>query len=241
MPDDLLDLSRCFPELAKTPDPAVRRMLDGAARLTLPAGAWAFRAGSSCDHYLLALSGCIRVQLTGATGREVALYRVESGHSCILTTACLLSREHYPAEGWTETAVSALAVDRGAFEAAVGSSAEFRRFVFANFSARLADVIRRMDELLFMPIDSRLAECLLSAAQRGVLRSITHQDIAVELGTAREVVSRHLKRFESRGWIHLGRGALEILDAAALAREAAGDSVTDGAGGSGDTVAHRPR
>lgn len=207
-----------FPALARCNDAAVRHMLEGAQRIALPADSWVFRSGSPCSRYLLATSGSIRVQLTGASGREVTLYRVVSGDSCILTTACLLGDEDYPAEALTETAVTAVAIDRKAFQTAVERSPEFCRFVFESFSQRLADVIRRMDEVMFASIDARLAGCILAALGRGVLASTTHQDLAVELGTAREVVSRHLKRFESRGLLHLGRGQIEVLEPGELER-----------------------
>ncbi len=212
------DWRQSFPALAHSSDDSVRQMLASAQRITLPVDSWVFRAGAPCGRYLLATAGSIRVQLTGATGREVTLYRVISGNSCILTTACLLSGEDYPAEAWTETPVTALAIDRGAFQAAVERSPDFCRFVFQSFSQRLADVIRRMDEVMFAPVDARLAACLLAALRRGALASMTHQDLAVELGTAREVVSRHLKRFEAQGWLHLGRGQIEVLAPVELER-----------------------
>lgn len=218
MGDASQDWMQSFPALARCGDDTVQRMLAGAQRITLPVDSWVFRAGAPCSRYLLATSGSIRVQLTGSTGREVTLYRVISGNSCILTTACLLSGEDYPAEARTESAVMALAIDRGAFQSAVERSPDFCRFVFQSFSQRLADVIRRMDEVMFAPIDARLAGCVLAAQRRGALASTTHQDLAVELGTAREVVSRHLKRFEAQGWLHLGRGHIEVLAPGELER-----------------------
>lgn len=212
------DWTQCFPALARSEDDNVRHLLATASRVTLPADSWVFRAGAPCGHYLLATSGSIRVQLTGSTGREVTLYRVVSGHSCILTTACLLGGDDYPAEAWAETPVSAIAIDRGAFQSAVERSPDFCRFVFQSFSQRLAEVIRRMDEVMFASIDSRLAGCVLAAQRRGALASMTHQDLAVELGTAREVVSRHLKRFEAQGLLHLGRGHIEVVAPAELER-----------------------
>jgi len=212
------DWMQCFPALARSEDDNVRRLLATASRVTLPADSWVFRAGAPCGHYLLATSGSIRVQLTGSTGREVTLYRVISGNSCILTTACLLSGDDYPAEARTETPVAALAIERGAFQAAVEHSPDFCRFVFKSFSQRLADVIRRMDEVMFAPIDARLAGCVLAARERGALASMTHQDLAVEMGTAREVVSRHLKRFEAQGWLQLGRGQIEVVAPGELER-----------------------
>jgi CRP/FNR family transcriptional regulator len=203
----------CFPALASIPDPVVRQMLGEARTVALPASSHAFHAGDTCSNYLLAVSGSIRVQLTAANAREVTLYRVGAGHSCILTTSCLFSGEHYPAEGIVESAVSALAIERHRFQQAVEQSPTFCRFVFANFAERLANVIRRMEEVMFEPIDARLAQLLLGAQSRGSLAAITHQELAVDLGTAREVVSRHLKRLETEGWLRLGRGQIELTSA----------------------------
>jgi CRP/FNR family transcriptional regulator, anaerobic regulatory protein len=200
----------CFPSLAASADPLVHQMLGGARTVTLAEDTHVFHAGDSCSHYLLALSGSIRVQLMSANAREVTLYRVKTGNSCILTTSCLLSGEHYPAEGIAESAVTALSIDRHHFQQAIEQSPVFCRFVFTSFAQRLADVIRRMEDLMFAPIDARLMELLLEAQARGALTAVTHHALAVELGTAREVVSRHLKRFEAQGWLHLGRGQIEI-------------------------------
>jgi CRP/FNR family transcriptional regulator, anaerobic regulatory protein len=196
----------------------VRQALDAAPRIKLEAGAYAFHSGASCNHYLLALAGTLRIQLAAASGREVTLYRVKTGDSCILTTSCLISGEHYPAEAIVESDVTALAIDKRQFQQLLDSSSSFRQLVFGNFSSRLADVIRRMEAVVFTPIDPRLAALLLEAGRRGSLQSITHQSIAVELGTAREVASRHLKRFEQQGLIHLGRGHIAITDEAGLLR-----------------------
>jgi CRP/FNR family transcriptional regulator len=196
----------------------VRQALDAAPRVKLEAGNYAFHAGASCSHYLLAISGTLRIQLAAASGREVTLYRVKAGDSCILTTSCMISGEHYPAEAIAESDVTALAIERRQFQQLLDSSASFRQLVFGNFSSRLADVIRRLEEVVFTPIDPRLAALLLEAGRTGSLQSITHQTIAVELGTAREVASRHLKRFEQQGLIHLGRGHFAIADEAGLLR-----------------------
>jgi CRP/FNR family transcriptional regulator, anaerobic regulatory protein len=196
----------------------VQQKLDAAPRVRLAAGDYAFHSGAICNHYLLAISGTLRVQLTAASGREVTLYRVKAGDSCILTTSCLLSGEHYPAEAIAECDVTAVAMERPSFQQLLDSSSAFRQMVFGNFSSRLADVIRRLEAVVFEPIDPRLAALLLESARNGSLHSITHQSIAVDLGTAREVASRHLKRLEQRGLIQLGRGQIAISDEASLAR-----------------------
>ncbi len=198
--------------------PDVRQALNDAPRVKLAAGDYAFHSGASCSHYLLAIAGTLRIQLATASGREVTLYRVKAGDSCILTTSCLISGEHYPAEAVAECDVTALAIERRQFQQLLDSSPGFRKLVFGNFSSRLADVIRRLEAVVFTPIDPRLAALLLEAGRSGSLQSITHQGIAVELGTAREVASRHLKRFEQQGLIHLGRGHITIADEAGLLR-----------------------
>jgi len=184
-----------------------------------------FHAGDLCQAFLILLDGEVRVQLTSASGREVTLYRIGPGGSCILTTSCLLSNEHYPAEAIAESDVEALAIPVSSFQSALESSQWFRRFVFDGFSSRLTSVIQKIEQIAFTAIDVRLAAVLLDLDRKGV-EKITHQDIAVELGTAREVVSRHLKRFESQGWVQLGRGQVSLTDRPqieALARPSLGD------------------
>ena len=202
----------CFPELTQSNDQAIEQLLVAAHTVTVQAQEFVFHMGAPCHSYLLSVDGTLRVQLTAKSGREVTLYRVQPGGSCILTTSCLLSGERYPAEAIAETEVTALAIEHQGFQKSLDESADFRRFVFTNFSRRLADTIHRMEEITFTSIDKRLAGVLLDSETTESLANITHHALAVELGTAREVVSRHLKRFESNGWINLGRGEIEITD-----------------------------
>ena len=176
-----------------------------------------FHAGDLCQAFLLLLEGNVRVQLTSAGGREVTLYRISPGGSCILTTSCLLSHEDYPAAAIAESDLVAVAIPRALFQDALDQSQRFRKFVFDGFSMRLKNVIARIEELAFTSIDARLAKVLLDLHEKRV-EKVTHQDIAVELGTAREVVSRHLKRFAAERWVELGRGRVTVLDTAGLHR-----------------------
>jgi CRP/FNR family transcriptional regulator len=204
-----------FPTLAEG-DAASRELLDGAHLINLPGEQAAFRAGSACQSYVLILEGAVRVQLIGEGGREALLYRVLPGQSCVLTTCCILSGEDYPAEGIAEAPVRALAISKPAFDRGVELAPAFRRFVFANLGARVAEVIARMEEVVFRPIERRLATYLLARSAGNQLIRGTHQDIAVEVGTAREVVSRHLKRFEAAGLVQIGRSTVEVKDAEKL-------------------------
>ncbi len=209
-----------FPTLASG-DRQTQSALESSRVVTMPAGHPVFRAGSPCDNYVLLLEGSVRVQVIGESGREAVLYRVLPGQSCVLTTCCILSGDHYPAEGFTESPVRALVVTKHAFDVALESAPAFRRFVFANLGGRIADVIARMEEVAFRPVERRLAAFLLSRrGETGTIQA-THQEIAVELGTSREVVSRHLKRLESSGLVELGRSTVQVRRLEELQRVAA--------------------
>ena len=203
-----------FPDLRT--DTELDAVLMRAQRLTIPAGTRVFVPGSACQNYLLVGHGRVRVQLLTAGGREVVLYHVGEGDSCVLTTSCLLGATTYPAEGITETDVTAFTLSATDFNQGLDTSAAFRRFVFGNLGRRLTEVIARMEQVAFAPIDARLAGSLLTLAGHNLQLELTHQALAVELGSAREVVSRHLKRFEDHGWVRLGRGNIELLDRTAL-------------------------
>ena len=205
---------RYFPQFISNRDAALTSLMASANLLELPEGQQVFYPGSHCENYLLLLEGRIKTQLISENGREMLLYHVCSGDSCVLTTSCLLGGNHYPAEGITETKVRAFVISSHAFHRCIEQSAFFREFVFKNFSTRLANVITRMEDVVFGAIDVRLSKVLLAAKENPL--KMTHHELATELGTAREVVSRHLKRFESYGWLHLNRGEIEINNREAL-------------------------
>ena len=199
-------------------DIALEQMRRQLQVVELPAGYEVFRRGDACRNYLVVIDGSIRVQALSPGGREVTLYRVASGQSCVITTSCLISQEVYPAEGITEPETTALVLPQGAFNEMLGKSEAFRRFVFANQGQRLSDLIHRIEDVAFGRVDARLARLLFDRGKHSAGRvSATHQKLASELGTAREVVSRQLKVFERRGWIRVGRGRVEVLDAESLA------------------------
>jgi CRP/FNR family transcriptional regulator len=170
---------------------------------------------------VLLLDGTVRVQQTSETGREIVLYRIHAGESCVLTTACLIGHEEYQAEALAETRVRAVITPRTLFDELMGSSSEFRKFVFTAFSHRITNLFRVIEEVAFGRIDVRLALRLLDLVDEHGIVSATHQEIANELGSAREVISRQLREFQRRGWIRGSRGAIELLDEAGLSRLAA--------------------
>jgi CRP/FNR family transcriptional regulator len=196
-----------------------QRVVGEARRITLPAGAHVFEPGQSAKAFLIVEAGIVRVQLTAQNGREIVLYRVAPGDSCVLTTSCLLDSDAYAAAAICETEVRAIALPRAAFRRLLDAEPAFRDAVLAAYAGRVADLILTIEETRLHRVDARLAALLAERALGGRVTA-THQDLATELGTAREVVSRTLKRFERSGAVTLGRGQVEIRDRALLASHA---------------------
>jgi len=205
-----------FPQFIAHHDKGLELLMEASNLVTFAAGRQLFYPGSHCENYLLVLSGTVKVQIMSENGREVLLYHVRSGDSCVLTTSCLLSGDSYPAEGITESEVTAFAMSSHAFYRCIEQSAFFREFVFKNFSSRLSNLIGRMEAVVFDTIDQRICKVLLASGEKIIVK--THHELAYELGTAREVVSRHLKNFENYGWLSLKRGTIDIINHEALGR-----------------------
>ncbi|MFT6914903.1 MAG: CRP/FNR family transcriptional regulator [Motiliproteus sp.] len=205
-------LQQAFPQLGLITDPAGVSILAEAPLLSIPAGQSLFRVGDACQNYLLVVKGQVKVLGRSASGREIVLYRIQECGSCVLTTACLLGQDTYPAEGITETPVQAFAIPSRQFREALSLSEGLRAFIFQSYGARLSGLIGLVQQLAFERIDLRLARYLLEHGWDRIELQITHQDLATELGSAREVISRQLKQFEREGWVQLGRGWIRVND-----------------------------
>lgn len=215
-PTDPNDWLALFPPLQALDAATRERLLRGARIGTMASGERAYLEGALARGYVLRLEGTTRVQKTSASGREVVLYRVGPGETCVLTTSCLLGRTQFPAEGVAESTVREAVVPPALFDALMQESEGFRRFVIANYGNLIGALIMLLDEMMFLRLDTRLAQALLDAAAGAPRLERTHQQLAHELGSAREAVSRLLKEFERRGWIVLGRNRIDLLDSAAL-------------------------
>ncbi|RDH81284.1 MAG: Crp/Fnr family transcriptional regulator [endosymbiont of Galathealinum brachiosum] len=181
-------------------------------KVTVPANSTVFRQGDSCKNYLLVLDGSVKVFSRAENGREIILYRVKKGESCTLTTACLFASNPYPAEGVTETDSTALMIPLPVFNKALAESDKFRKIIFDQYAQRLSDVINLVENLSFGHIDIRLARLLLNLSTNSETIETTHQTLATELGSAREVISRQLKEFERKDIISLQRGSIRITN-----------------------------
>lgn len=169
--------------------------------------------GDSCNYFSFLLRGVIRVYKIGSSGREITLYRISTGGSCILTASCILCNNTFPALSITEEDSEVLSIPANLFKSYVNKYPVWQEYVFNLVSERLADVITIVEEIAFKNVDIRLAERLNQfVIQQNNPIEITHQQLASDIGTSREVVSRILKDFEVSGIITISRGSIKILD-----------------------------
>ncbi|MDQ2690593.1 MAG: Crp/Fnr family transcriptional regulator [Chloroflexota bacterium] len=186
----------------------------------IPAGKDIFVEGDRADAIALLMSGVVRVYKIGETGREITLYRFGNGESCILTANAILSRKSFPAIATVEKEAEAVMIPADVFRDWVKRDDLWREFVFDLLSERLSAVMAVVDEVVFQRMDRRVASLLLMKSRTQLPIQITHQEIAAELGSSREVISRILEDFSQRDIIKPGRGTIEILDVEELTTHA---------------------
>ena len=209
-------LEKHFPFLKDADDEIKRLLIDQAVIKQIPAGASICWEGDTCTHLAVVLSGTVRVYKVGENGREITLYRIEENESCILTASCILSQAQFPAIAVVEQSVEAVLIPAFILRSWVERYIEWRDYVFGLMSKRLSTVIATVEEVAFRRVDVRLAQFLVRLAESRQSVQITHQEIAYELGTAREVVSRILKDFERENIIALSRGLITVQNREAL-------------------------
>jgi CRP/FNR family transcriptional regulator len=212
---DRARLLRVYPVLRELPAALLAKVGETAKPIRASAGERLFGEGSPCTDYPLVIEGIIHVSKTSPDGHEILLYHLDPGESCVITVLALLGDRSYPAVGKAETKVSLFVIPRSLFLEMVLESPAFRLFVFNSVSQRMAHLMALVDDVAFRRIDQRLASRLL--LDRQPIRA-THQMLADELGTSREVVSRTLEVLQQAGMLRLGRKRIEILDRNALNR-----------------------
>lgn len=185
-------------------------------RIRVPAGTVLFRPNDPCPGFVVVEQGAIRVSLTGASGREIVLYRVRPGDVCLQTFTYLVEGRPYTAHGVTESETAATLIPQPAFEARFLGDPEFRRRVLAAIARRFSDFEQVVETLAFTGLEARVASALLRLAGDGTDVQATHEAIAVEIGSAREAVSRQLGAMAKQGLVGLSRGRVELRDRPSL-------------------------
>jgi CRP/FNR family transcriptional regulator len=210
---ELTNLIQMFPFLKDAGKELREQMVKHFTIVKVPKGNCLFLEGDECSSFPLILAGSIRVYKLGESGKEITLYRLAPGDGCIMTASCILSRTGFPAIATVEEPLDAAVVPSPVFREWMGRYDVWRNYVFGLVSNNLTAIMATLEEVAFQRMDIRIAEFILKLAGKsdnGI--KITHQDIALELGTSREVVSRILKHFESAKLVSLKRGAIILTD-----------------------------
>ena len=210
---ELQELFQCYPALRDLPSHFHEALQRDGQHLEVLAGRVLFDVGDPCHTFLMLCLGSIRVIRPGRSGQEILLYRLRPGESDILAVCCLLGHANYSARGIVESNLSGYSIPQTLFVELVEQSPAFRAFIFRFLATHLTQLMELIEAVAFQRMDQRLAALLL---QKGDSIWATHQSLADELGTAREVVSRTLEDFERQGIVRLKRGHIHIQDMAAL-------------------------
>jgi len=202
-----------YPLLAELPEAERVRLFANSSYMKVPRGALMFDENQPCMGFPLLISGSVRVLKSSPSGRDLYLYHVLPGETCILTSSCLLSNAPYQARGVAQEDTELVVLPPGSFKQLFSQLEVFRNQVFNRFSERLTELMNLVTAVAFQKLDQRLAAFLVA---RPSPVALTHQALADELGSFRELVSRLLKDFEHKGWVRLERGQVHVLDAEAM-------------------------
>ncbi len=215
-PQDFQRIAQNLQILKNADHELVREFRQAAFMARIPAGKDVFVEGDDVEAIALLISGVVRVYKIGETGREITLYRFGLGQSCILTANAILSRQSFPAIATVEQDAEAVMIPAVTFREWVQRYDVWRNFVYDLLSQRLVSMMEIVDEIAFRRMDARIASLLLARCQSENPIRITHQEIAAELGSSREVISRILEDFAAHQAVRSSRGTIEVLDAAWL-------------------------
>ncbi len=209
-------ISQALPFLQTASPQIMRDFKEKSYYAKIPSGREIFVEGDEVDGIALMMSGVVRVYKLGETGREITLYRFGEGESCVITANAILHQQDFPAIAIVEQEAEAVMIPAEVFSYWVKHYDDWRDFVFNLVSERLASVMEIVDEVAFQRMDRRIASFLLERSQFQNPINITHQEIANEIGSSREVISRLLEDFAERGMVQLSRGEVQILDSEGL-------------------------
>jgi CRP/FNR family transcriptional regulator len=214
--NDFNRIKETLPFLEQADQGLIRSFMGEAFLAKLPANKDVYLQGDMVDNIALLLSGSVRVFKIGETGREITLYRFGLGESCVLTANAILNQRTFPAIATVEEDAEVVLIPAEVFESWVKKYDLWRNFVFELLSDRLSTIIEVLDEVVFNRMDQRIASWLIKNVDDQLDINVTHQQIADDLGSSREVISRLLEDFSRKGWIIPSRGSIEVINFEAL-------------------------
>lgn len=211
--EQIARISGYIPFLNQHDDKLKQLFYSQASLIKLKKGQPICHEGNHCSHLAIVLDGTARIYKLGENGKEITLYRIGQGESCILTASCILSDIPFPAFAICDTDVEAAVIPANVVQTWLSESAVWRDYIFSLVATRLSNIIHVVEDVVFRKMDRRIASYLYNrATAESASITVTHQEIASELGTSREVVSRILKDFEHENLIKVTRGAIQLLD-----------------------------
>ncbi|MDH5654852.1 MAG: Crp/Fnr family transcriptional regulator [Spirochaetia bacterium] len=214
-PDKFKKIISEFPCLNELSDIELKNLQDKAIFQKIPAKYKIYESGDPCNFFTLIHKGKVRVFRNNEAGQEITLYRIGAGECCFLTASCVMQDTKFPAMAVSEDELEVLMVPSNILQEWVSKNPIWQKYLFMLMASRLSNVATKVEDLAFQKFDKRLAELLLKIHSNLTITK-THQEIALDLGTAREVVSRQLKDFEHAGLLKLSRGKIQILDSDGL-------------------------
>ena len=203
-------------DLYRALEPDAKALLQNASSMGASKGDVLFRPNDEVQGFILLLSGHVGVYMTGQGGRDILLYDIKRGQTCVQTTLGLMGGNAYSAEAVCETDCAFVLLPRPLFDTLLQTSPIFHKYVFSSFSERMQNMMRLLEQIAFVRIEARLATALLERADSNNQIKATHQELATMIGTAREVVSRRLEGFAKQDAVQLDRGVVTITDSNTL-------------------------
>jgi len=204
-------LQQSFSFLRQAPEDLLSILQQHGIKRTLPPLSRLYWEGDNCSHIAFVVRGEIRVFKTSPSGREITLYELVAGETCILNASCILSKMRYPADAITLTTVEAVLLPAEIFQQLIDDYSIVRNYVFQLLSQRLVEVFSLLQDIVFGKLDQRLLDYLVEKAENNTLQ-ITHKAIAQDLGSSREVISRLLKDMEQKGLLRISRKKITLIE-----------------------------
>jgi CRP/FNR family transcriptional regulator len=205
-------LFEIYPDLAVDARPEWLELLDNAQKVEMPADMTLLSASDMCGGLMLLLEGSVRIYQLSEDGREITLYRINPGDICMMSLTSMIQGQPFKAYAKSETPSTALMVGTDAFRQAMAVSPAFRQRILSSLVNSVGEMMDTFYDTAFQTLDMRLA-CLLGRLfeRTGTdTLNITHNDLAQELGTSREVISRLLKKLERNECLVLSRGQIRM-------------------------------
>ena len=213
-----MSIANYFPVFSKLTSQQQQMVLDFTATRKVPAGTIVHNGTMECTGFLLVRSGQLRAYTLSEEGREITIYRLFEHDCCLFSAACIMASLQFEVIIEAEKDSEVFIIPPSVYQKLMNESLPVSKFTNDLMATRFSDIMWLMEQIMWKSFDKRLAGFLLEEANIEGTNSlkVTHERIANHMGTAREVVTRMLRYFQSEGLVQLSRGTIEITDSRGL-------------------------